>query len=114
MRILEYKYKIRLTMMSDGAVLEYSLEDFLSNFCGFMPIEEFASCNFGLFSREKRKAIYSEVFKDGDRPQLYIVSRLLGGIPEDKAISKKTLTTIGEILKSKQITLGSKDLHEGK
>lgn len=114
MKILEYKYKIRLTMMTDGSEIEYSLENFLLDFGIYgADAEEFGNYKFDLINRESKKVIYSDLLKDGDRPPYYIVSRLLDGIPEERAIPKKTITTLGELLKSKQITLSLKDSHEG-
>jgi hypothetical protein len=61
---------------------------------------------------QKIKSIYSEAFKDGELLQSHVVSRLLDGIPEDRLFLKDF--DYRRNLKYKQITLGSKDLHEGK
>lgn len=113
MKIQEYKYKIRLTMMTEPLVLEYSLEDFVTNY-GWASFNEFPFCNFELISREKGRVIYSEIIKSGERAPTYIARALLDGASEERAIPKKTLATIGEMLKAKKTIVGPKDSHESK
>lgn len=97
MKIQEYKYKIRMTQR-DGTVEVLSLQKSLDLWDGLWLGISWPHCTIEIINREKHKVIYEIVCHEPEQMPYYIVEQLLDGVPEHKAIPKKTLVTIGELI----------------
>lgn len=105
MKILEYRYKLRMTTLSNNAVTEMSLDEFIENYGWSLSYgEEIEGYKAEVINRDSKKVVYSDTIKDGSSgPLNYVLRKLMNGVPEEKAIPRKTLANIGEILKSKKL-----------
>lgn len=79
-------------------IKDYSLQEFIDEF-GHWGDGLTDNCIIKIINREKHKVVFSESFKAYDRPPSYIITRLLDGMSEEAAIPKKTIASIGEIIK---------------